>query len=128
MSSTRAPSGVFDYSYRGTYAPYWAPQRLREARLIAVVQTSLRSATLKLHADAGIAKDRAIAFGPGLGTTPLPPSIYSFGFERRFHPYRADLTASFPVAHGLACEIGYQLESTIFYRAKSIHASVVRHR
>ncbi len=127
VSSTRLAPNDFAYRYRGTYAPYWAPQRFREARAIVVAQTDVGSIVLKLHADAGIARDRAIAFGPSEGGTPLPGSIYSFSFERRFHPYSADLTAAIPIGRDFRAEIGFESASTVFYRAKSLHAFLVRH-
>ena len=128
VSSIRLGPNTFAYDYRGTYAPYWAPQHFREARAVIVAQTTVRSIAIKLHVDGGVARDRAIAFGPDKGSTSLPASIYSFGFERRFHPYGADLTASIPIGHDFSAEVGADSVSTVFYRAKSFHATVVRHR
>lgn len=127
VSSTRSAVG-FDYAYRGEYAPYWAPQGFREIRAIAVAQTRIRSAAIKLHVDGGVAHDRAIAFGPPSGFAALPGGIYSFAFRREFHPHRADLTISLPFAANYTVEAGYESSTTVFYRAKSFHASLVRHR
>jgi Tetratricopeptide repeat len=128
VSSTRIAPNDFAYAYDGTYAPYWTPQRFREARAVIVAQTKIRSVALKLHVDGGIACDRAVAFGPDEGTTPLPSSIHSFTFERRFHPYGAELTAAIAIGADFRAEVGVESISTVFYRAKSFHASLVRHR
>ncbi len=128
VSSTRIAPNDFAYAYRGTYAPYWTPQQSREARAVIVAQTKVRSIALKLHVDAGVGRDRAIAFGPDQGRTPLPASIYPVAFQRRFHPYDADLTAAIPLGRDLTAELGVESLSTVFYRAKSFHAFLVRHR
>jgi hypothetical protein len=127
ISSVRA-GDEFRYAYRGAYAPYWTPQDLREARVVMVVRTAVRSAALELHADGGIGWDRATAFGPAAGPGPLPLAIQSFDFQRRFHPFRLDLTASLPVTGALRAELGFEMASTAFYRAKSFHASLARQR
>jgi hypothetical protein len=118
----------FDYAYRGVYAPYWAPRTHREVRAVMVVRTTVRALALNVHADAGIGYDRAIAFGPPSGPTPIPSAVESFDFRRRFHPFRVDLTASLPIARSMSAEIGVEAASTVFYRATSIHAALVRHR
>lgn len=127
VSSARAGGG-FDYSYRGEYDPYWAPQHLRETRAVVTAQAAVSRTTLTLHVDAGLARDRAIGFGPTAGATPLPSAIYSFAYDREFHPYRAALTTAIPLRTGFTAEIGFENSRTAFYRGKTFHASMVRHR
>lgn len=125
VSSARE-GDAFRYSYRGLYIPYWTPQNLVEGRAIVAVERASR-VTTKLQVDAGRARDRAVGFGPDLGTTPLPPDIFSFTFPRTFTPWRARFTASTNLG-ALAVDFAYEHSVTAEYRANSFHASVGRRR
>lgn len=127
VSSELDPSiGLFRYRYRGHYAPYWTPDDLREARLIVAVERQLRRGGVKLHADAGFARDRGRAFGPETGLTPLPADVFSFAFDRDYRPYRLALSGDVRVAGPYRLEIGAERSVTTDYRANSFHAAVVR--
>lgn len=126
-SSVRNGSG-YDYNYRGEYRPYWAPVRLREFRAIGVAETTAGKATIKLHLDGGTGRDRAIGFSPASGFDPLPPAVYPFTFDRTFHPALIQLSTSIPLVHGYTAEAAFEISRTAYYRAKSLHASLVRRR
>ncbi len=130
VSSTRSADGsFFNYSYRGSYTPYWTPQRLRELRAIVKVSADLpRAATLILHADGGVAADVAQGFAPAAGPSPFPPVIATYDFDRHFHPWRASATFSVPFEDSLHLELGFEQNTTAFYRARSIRATLVRRR
>lgn len=88
--------------FAGRYDPYWTPQDLVEARAVVAVQRG----PIKAHADAGWARD----------------------WGRTYRPWRAGLTASFPVARGFGLETGIERSVTVDYRATSFYASLVRRR
>lgn len=90
----------------GRYDPYWTPDDLREARAVFAVERELARGRIKLHGDAGAARDRG----------------------RDYHPYRGGLSAEWRVAGALHFEIGVERGVTIDYRSTAIHAAVVRRR
>lgn len=127
ISSERSGS-EFLYSYRGAYTPYWTPQRLAEARaIVSAMKTVARNVTLKAQIEAGVARDRARAFGPSEGPSPFPPSVLAFDFNRTFHPTRLSIAASVKVAPAYTLELNAARETTVFYRANEFQASLVRH-
>ncbi len=117
----------FDYTYRGEYSPYWTPQNLREARVVLVAARKLGRVGIELHADAGLARDEGVAFGPSSGAAPLPSSPFRIPFDRQFHPFRTELTATIPLRQGLTLQTGLEIGQTAFYRARNFHVSLVRH-
>lgn len=128
IASTRGDDGVFRYSYRGEYDPYWAPENLAEARLVVAVERRHARGAVKLHADGGFMRDRGRAFGPDAGAAPFPPSTFTVEFDRTFTPYRAGVTTDFRVAPQLRLELGAEHSATVDYRATSFHVSLVRRR
>jgi len=119
----------FLYDYRGAYTPYWTPQDLREARAIVAASDAVTGRmSFRLQLEAGVARDRAEAFGPANGPSPLPPTIFTFGFRRTFHPTRISVGAALAVTPQYTLEISVQRETTVFYRANEFRASVVRTR
>jgi hypothetical protein len=129
VSGTRtATGGAFDYAYRGSYTPYWTPKDFREARAIVLVDGTIRAAAWKVQLEQGISRDTATAFGPSSGTTALPRDIFSFDFRRTAHPSRAAATVGWPFAGRYRIETTIERNTTAFYAANSIHASLVRQR
>lgn len=130
ISATRDPTGrFFLYSYRGAYDPYWTPQGLREARLIVAVERRTGAGlTMKLQADGGSARDRAVTFWPDAGPSPFPSEIGSSLFSRHYDPWRLRFSMAKPLAGGLSIEAGYERSVTAYYRANTFHASLARRR
>lgn len=129
VSSTRSPAGDFQYSYRGSYRPYWTPQRFREARAIVSLSQSIgKNAELKAQAEYGAGHDRARAFGPDRGGTPLPARIFAFDFDRAFQPYRLSGGVSLTLSPSYRFDGSVERTITAFYSANAIRASLVRHR
>jgi len=129
VSSTRASNGSFAYVYLGSYTPYWTPRNLREARAIINLSAGLpHASTFTLHTDGGIAEDGAEAFGPAIGPGPFPAAISTYGFDRRFHPWRVSTTFSAPLGDALRLELGVERSATAFYRARTFRAALVRRR
>ncbi len=129
ISSTRSPAGDFLYSYRGSYRPYWTPQRFREGRaIVSVRQTIGKNAEFKAQAEYGAGHDLARAFGPDRGGTPLPTSIFSFDFDRSFHPYRLSGGLSLTLSPAYRFDGNFERNVTTFYSANAFRASLVRHR
>lgn len=90
------------FTEAGVYDPYWTPDHLVEARAVFALERRF----LKVHADAGTARDRGLTY----------------------HPWRAGLTANVDLARGFRIEAGIERSSTIDYRSTSFHASLVRRR
>jgi Flp pilus assembly protein TadD len=117
--------GEYRYAYTGQYDPYWAPQRLREVRLVAVVQgTVFRNVTGKVQADGGYARDQAVGFGPETGSTAVPPAAFSFSYDRAYHPWRFTASLGATLASGVRLELGYEHQVTVYYRSDSLHATL----
>lgn len=128
LAGSRSPSGDFEYTYRGSYTPYWTPRHLREVRAIALVTGTMRRMSWKAQIEGGIARDTATGFGPSRGPTPLPGGIFTSAFTRTFHPARAAVTFATPIASRYRVECTVERSTTAFYAANAIHASLVRHR
>ena len=126
--SSSFEGGVFHYTYRGEYDPYWTPDNLLEGRIVLALERELGRARLKAHADGGYAQDRGRAFGPDSGATPLPLQTYTFAFDRQYNPYRLGLTAEMALTSSLRLDIGVERSVTVDYRSTSIHAAVARRR
>ena len=127
VSSTLA-QGFFRYRYRGEYDPYWSPDHLLEARVVAAVERRMPRGSVKLHADAGYARDRGRAFGPDAGPTPLPSTTFAFAFDRAYHPWRAGISADVSLAPHWRIEAGVERGVTVDYRSTTVHAALVRRR
>ena len=126
--SSTLEDGSFRYHYRGEYDPYWTPDDLMEARAVVAVERRFERGGVKLHADGGFARDRGRAFGPDTGSTPFPPSTFTFAFDRDYRPWRAGITADFAVAPSLRLEAGVERGATVDYRSTTFHAALVRRR
>ncbi|HJT17810.1 MAG TPA: tetratricopeptide repeat protein [Thermoanaerobaculia bacterium] len=122
--SSTLTGNSFTYSYRGAYRAYWTPIDFREARAIVAFQTS----ALKVQVEGGIGSDRARAFGPSSGPSLIPSNIFVFDFRRTFHPWRAEVSWSAPVAASYRLQIDVERSVTVFYAANAVRASLVRHR
>jgi tetratricopeptide (TPR) repeat protein len=83
----------------GIYDPYWTPVGEREGRAIAATTWK----RVGLHVDAGVAYDRIA------GT---------------FHPWRAAVSTSIPLARGATLNVSAERSRTAFYTSNEIHASV----
>jgi tetratricopeptide (TPR) repeat protein len=131
VSSTREQT-FFRYSYRGEYDPYWTPDDLIEARAVFAVERAIRfgsgTGSVKLHADAGAARDKGRAFGPDAGSGPFPPQVLTFTFDRDYNPYRFGLAANVPIIESWRFEAGIDRSVTVDYRSTSFHAALVRRR
>ena len=112
--------GVWRYTYTGVYDPYWTPHELKEARLVLVAEAP----RLKIHADAGYARDRALGFGPKTGSTPTPLFIDPQMQGRSFRPWRAGAELTWPIAARIDVRARYVHEVTAFYRANEFEASL----
>jgi len=129
ITATRDPSGqFFHYTYRGAYDPYWTPHDLVEGRLIVAIQRQISTATVRLQADGGYARDRAVAFWPESDRTPFPSQIGQSLFNRSYNPWRVRLTTTMPISHGFTLDAGYEYSATAFYRANTFHAALARRR
>lgn len=129
VSSMRASDGSFAYTYLGSYTPYWTPRNLREARAIINLSAGLpHQSTFTLHTDGGIVEDGAEAFGPAKGPGLFPAAISTYGFDRRFHPWRVSATFSAPLGDAMRLELGVERSATAFYRARTFRAALVRRR
>ncbi len=123
--SAPLPGGGFRYEYTGQYDPYWTPHRLWDVRLVAVVQGNVsRNLTAKVQADSGYARDRAVGFGPGTGSTAVPPAAFSFFFERAYHPWRVAASLALALTSGARLEVGYEHRATVFYTSDMLHATL----
>lgn len=128
ISSTRDPQGFFRYDYRGEYDPYWTPDDLLEARAVFAIERAIGTGSLKLHADAGVARDKGRSFGPDAGSGPFPPQVLTFTFDRDSNPYRFGLAANVPLIQSWRVEAGIDRSVTVDYRSTSFHAALVRRR
>ncbi|HXH39763.1 MAG TPA: hypothetical protein VNN08_14130, partial [Thermoanaerobaculia bacterium] len=114
--------GGFAYSYSARYDPYWTPRNLFEARAIVAANLNVGRATIHLHADSGIAHDRDLQFGPSSGTTAaVPLFVTPAEVSRTFHPWRASADVVVPLPGTFAVTLGTEHQTTVFYRADSIH-------
>lgn len=102
------------FTLAGRYDPYWTPDDLREARAVFALERKLARGHVKVHADAGHARDRGRA-------DDVP-------FDRRYHPWRAGIAADFTLSRDLRLEAGVERSATIDYRVTSFHVSLVRRR
>jgi tetratricopeptide (TPR) repeat protein len=118
--------GFFRYQYRGEYDSYWTPDDLLEGRVVMAIERRGGRGEVKVHADAGYARDRGRAFGPDRGPGPFPVTTFTFAFDRTFHPWRAGITAGFTLAPGWHVEAGIERSVTVDYRSTSLHAALVR--
>lgn len=126
--SSTLDQGFFRYQYRGEYDPYWSPDDLLEARVVAAIERRMSRGGVKIHADAGYARDRGRAFGPDAGPGPFPASTFTFAFDRTYRPWRAGLTADVALAPQWRIEAGITRGVTVDYRSTAIHAALVRRR
>ena len=127
VSGTRT-DGFFTYSYRGSYRGYWTPIDFREARAIVTIAEQIERSELKLQGEWGVGKDTARGFGPPEGLSPLPANIYTFDFNRTFHPWRIAAALSMPIASAYRLQLDVERNVTVFYAANAVRASLVRHR
>jgi hypothetical protein len=118
--SEQESPGVWRYTYTGVYDPYWTPHELKEARVVVVAEIP----RLKIHADAGYARDRALGFGPRTGSTPTPLFIDPQMQGRSFRPWRAGAELHWPIAARIDVRARYVHEVTAFYRANEFEASL----
>jgi hypothetical protein len=119
------PGDGFRYEYTGQYDPYWTPHRLRDVRLVAVVQGNMsRNLTAKVQADGGYARDRAVGFGPETGSTAVPPAAFSFSFDREYHPWRVAASLALTLTAGVRLEVGYEHRVTVFHMSDTLHATL----
>jgi hypothetical protein len=125
VSSTSEP-GLFRYQYRGEYDPYWTPDQLLEGRFVLAIERAVPRGTVKLHADAGYARDYGRAFGPDAGSSPFPSSTYSFDFARSDRPWRAGLTVDLRLAPQWRLETRIERSVTIDYRSTFFHVALAR--
>jgi hypothetical protein len=126
--SSTLNAGFFRYQYRGEYDPYWTPDNLFEARLVAAIERRMSRGGVKLHADGGWARDRGRAFGPDAGPGPFPPATFTFAFDRTYRPWRAGIAGDLAFASHWRIEAGIERSVTVDYRSTSVHAALVRRR
>jgi tetratricopeptide (TPR) repeat protein len=100
------------FTLAGRYDPYWTPDDLREARAVLALERKLARGSMKVHADAGHARDRGRDRG-------VP-------FNRSYSPWRAGITADYALGGRLRLEAGVDRSITVDYRVTSFHVSLVR--
>ena len=127
ISGTR-DGDFFRDQYRGEYDPYWTPDDLAEARLVAAVERRFDRLGVKLHGDGGFARDRGRAFGPDAGPGSFPASTFEFAFDRSYRPWRAGISLDYELNPTLRLEAGAERSVTVDYRSNNIHVSLVRRR
>jgi hypothetical protein len=120
--------GVFHYTYRGEYDPYWTPDDLIEGRAVVAVEREFSRGRVKLHADGGYAEDRGRAFGPDIGSTALPLQTFTVAFDRHYNPYRFGASADLGITPSLRLDFGIERSVTVDYRSTSFHAALARRR
>lgn len=126
--SSTLDQGFFRYQYRGQYDPYWSPDDLLEARVVAALERRTPRGGVKIHADVGYARDRGRAFGPEAGPGPFPSSTFIFAFDRTHRPWRTGLAADVALASHWRLEAGIERAVTVDYRSTTVHAALVRRR
>lgn len=120
FSSRQLAADRWEYTFSGVYDPYWTPHDLREGRLIVTAETP----RLKVQADGGYARDRAVGFGPRSGPTPSPLFIFPHVLERSFRPWRAGAELKLPLTRRVVLRARYRHDVTAFYRANEIEATL----
>lgn len=129
LSSSRDPAtGTFNYRYNGLYDPYWTPRDFREARIFVGGQVSAGRVRFNAQLDGGRARDRAPAFGPASGASPLPSSRFLFEWDRTATPYRFRLGSTAAIGTAFSFELGLEHNRTADYRSNSAYATLVRRR
>jgi len=128
VSATLDPQGFFRYQYRGEYDPYWTPDDLLEARGVVAIERAIGEGRVKLHADAGIARDTGRAFGPDAGSGVFPTQVLTFTFDRDYNPYRFGIAAELPLTTAFRLEAGIERSVTVDYRSTTFHAALARRR
>jgi hypothetical protein len=94
------------FTFEGRYDPYWTPENLVEGRAVFAIERRLSGGNVKVHADAGRARDRG----------------------RSYNPWRAGVSAGVDLMRGLRLEAQLDRSSTVDYRVTSFHAALVRRR
>lgn len=94
------------FTFEGRYDPYWTPEELVEGRAVFAVERRLARGTMKLHADAGRARDRG----------------------RTYTPWRAGVSGGVALPASLRFEAGIERSATVDYRVTAFHAALVRRR
>ena len=118
--------GHFIYAFEGIYDPYWTPVRLREARgVVAAAGSEERNIQWNVRLTAGVARDEAIAFGPGEGATAVPPVIFRFPHDREYHPWTAAAGLEWKLGGTTSLALDFEHSRTVDYEANEIRAAVV---
>jgi tetratricopeptide (TPR) repeat protein len=118
--------GLFAYSFEGIYDPYWTPVALKEARaVVAASGSEARLLRWNLRLTAGLARDEAVAFGPGEGTTPIPSEIFRFSHDREYHPWTAAAGLEWKLGATTSLALDFEHSRTVDYEANEIRAAVV---
>ena len=118
--------GHFAYSFEGVYDSYWTPVRMKEARaVIAASGSEERQIRWNVRLTAGVARDEAIAFGPGEGATPVPPVIFRFPHDREYHPWTAAAGLEWKLGGTTSLALDFEHSRTVDYEANEIRAAVV---
>ena len=94
--------------------------------MVVAIERRATGGGVKVHADAGYARDRCRAFGPESGPDPFPAAPFTFAFDRSYRPWRAGIAADFTVATHWRIEAGIERSVTVDYRSTSLHAALVR--
>jgi tetratricopeptide (TPR) repeat protein len=116
--------GLFDYRFSGIYDPYWTPNDLREARLIASIQSSAGNARFRIQADGGFARERARGFGPAFDSTPSPTFTFPIMLARSYQPWRVSGELTLPINPRFEFRVRARREATAFYNVNEFEASL----
>jgi tetratricopeptide (TPR) repeat protein len=118
--------GTWSYRWNAVYDPYWTPHRLEEIRGIASVGSGAASQLRwNVQISAGVARDRAVAFGPDLGSSPLPPVPFEVEFTRTLEPWTVSAWTEIPISPGKSLRFDYEHMSTVYYEADEFRAALV---
>jgi hypothetical protein len=99
---------------KAAYDPYWTPRHLMEARAVLAAALTLRGSALRLHADLGAARDRALDL------------TNDTEFDRDFRPWRIAASLSRPLSSSVAVDVTLQRERSAYYEANELQLSLSR--
>ena len=119
--------GLFDYRFSGVYDPYWTPNDLSEARLIASIESVTSRAQFRIQADGGYARERARGFGPAFDLTPSPTFTFPILLSRTYKPWRVSAELTIPINQRIEFRARARREATAFYNVNEFEASLGGH-
>ena len=124
FQSEARSDGLFDYRFSGIYDPYWTPNDLSEARVIASIESAVGRARFHIQADGGSARERARGFGPAFDVTPSPTFTFPITLSRSYQPWRVSGELTLPINTRIEFRVRARREATAFYNVNEFEASL----